>query len=271
MALIKWILTGLGWAVGGPIGAVFGYLIGKSISTPLVTSSSESTGAPHARYTDTGNINDVNAALLVLMAAVMKADGNVVKSELDYVKRFLANNYGEEEAKTMLLKLRDITKDDIPVGAVCEQIKHNTSYDTRYHMLDFLFGVACSDNGFDRNEERVLRMICSGLGINSRDYLSIYTRHVANRYSYGRGHSNSGSYSNNGSSQSYPKDPYKVLGIEKSATNEEVKKAYRRLAMKYHPDKVEGMGEEVKKNAEAQFREINEAYETIKQARGGNL
>ena len=270
MALIKWILTGLGWAVGGPIGAIFGYLLGKTLTNNNYTTAYDSDRfqrRQYTKYTDTGSANDISAALLVLMAAVMKADGNVVRNELDYVKRFLVSNYGEEEAKEMLIKLRDITKDDIPVGAVCEQIKHNTSYDTRYHMLDFLFGVACADNSFARNEERVLRLICSGLGINSRDYLSIYTRHVASNYSY----NNSGNYSNSSSSQSYQKDPYKVLGIEKNATNEEVKKAYRRLAMKYHPDKVEGMGEEVKKNAEAQFREINEAYETIKQARGGNL
>ena len=59
-----------------------------------------------------------------------------------------------------------------------------------------------------------------------------------------------------------------MLGLDNSATDDEVKKAYRRMAMKYHPDKVESMGEEVKKNAEAQFREINEAYEQIKTARG---
>ena len=59
-----------------------------------------------------------------------------------------------------------------------------------------------------------------------------------------------------------------MLGLDSTATDEEIKKAYRRLAMKYHPDKVEGLGEEVKKNAEAQFREINEAYETLKNLRG---
>lgn len=64
------------------------------------------------------------------------------------------------------------------------------------------------------------------------------------------------------------KDPYSVLGVDKNATDEEIKKAYRRLAMKYHPDKVEGLGEDVKRNAEAQFREINEAYEQIKSERG---
>ena len=62
--------------------------------------------------------------------------------------------------------------------------------------------------------------------------------------------------------------PYAVLGIDSNATDDEVKKAYRRLAMKYHPDRVENLGEEVRRNAEEQFKKINEAYETIRIARG---
>ena len=63
-------------------------------------------------------------------------------------------------------------------------------------------------------------------------------------------------------------DYYKLLEVEKTASQEDIKKAYRKMAMKYHPDRVEGMGEDVKRNAEAQFREINEAYETLKTMRG---
>ena len=66
---------------------------------------------------------------------------------------------------------------------------------------------------------------------------------------------------------SYGKDPYKVLGIDSSATDDEVKKAYRKMAMKYHPDRVAGMSEELQRNAAEQMKEINEAYEVIKQRR----
>ena len=136
-------------------------------------------------------------------------------------------------------------------------------------MLDFLFGIASSDGDVSAQEVRVLRSISNGLGINTRDYISIHARHLAGNYSgssNGGGSYNSGrSYSN---AQANKKDPYKVLGLDSSATDEEIKKAYRRLAMKYHPDRVENMGEEMKKNAEAQFREINEAYETLKTLRG---
>ena len=282
MGLTKWILTGLGffalsWTGMGPLGALLGYYIGSSIErNKEVGDGSQDFSRHYGPYRNTGSQDDVNLALIVLIAAVIKADGNVKRSELDYVKRFLLANYGEERGKQYLAMLRDLVRPerDINIAAICYQIKQNTDYTTRYHMVDFLFGLAVADNAYGSAENTVLRDIATSLGINSRDYVSIYTRHVGTRFgggnSYYNGSSHSG-YSGSSSSSSYSqprKDPYKVLGLDSTATDEEVKKAYRRLAMKYHPDKVEGMGEEVKKNAEAQFREINEAYEQIKIARG---
>lgn len=261
MAFTKWIFCGLGWAFYGPIGAVLGYILGKSISGDDSVRRQQIGGGGHSRhygpYRNTGTKNDIHAALLVLIAAVMKADGSVKKSELDYVKRFLLQNYGEAQAKELLVTLRDIVKQDIPVTKICIQIKMNTNYTTRYHIVDFLFGIADSDDEIHSSEIAMLRTICNALGINSSDYASIYARHTPGSYSRS-------SNSSSTSGRQYSKDPYQVLGVSREASDEEIKKAYRRLAMKYHPDKVEGMGEEIKKNAEAQFREINEAYEQIK-------
>lgn len=285
----KWLLGGIGWAAGGPIGALIGYLIGKRIGNngPKLESdndwthqaSSSSSNNRRGPYRNTGSQNDVYVALLVLIAAVMKADGEVKQSELNHVKSFLNKNFTEDEAKQLLRTLRDIVKQDIDINSVCQQIKQNTSYTTRYHMFDFLYGLAGADNDYHDNEEAVLNNIRRGLGINVSDFLSIRERHRGyssynGGYSggYNRGYnsgSNRGYRQSSGSSQSsYTKDPYKILGISSTATDDEVKKAYRRLAMKYHPDKMENMGESMKKQAEAQFREINEAYETIKRARG---
>lgn len=285
MAFSKWLLAGLGWAVGGPIGGIIGYFIGYSISSsfkkdenaPRIGESPRRRGP----YRNTGSSSDVHVALLVLIAAVMKADGQVKRSELDYVKRFLVGNYGEHRAKEMLHLLRDIVNRDIPVHDVCQQIKVNTDYTTRYHMVDFLCGIAGVDGDFDRSEHRVIRTIVVGLGISAADFASIYARHTtssnSSRGGYSGGSYSGGSYSGSGqrrsSNQSYSQadtigDPYKVLGIQSSATDDEVKKAYRRLAMKYHPDRVETLGDDIKRNAEEQFKKINEAYETICRARG---
>ena len=63
------------------------------------------------------------------------------------------------------------------------------------------------------------------------------------------------------------RDYYEVLGVSKGASEEEIKKAYRKMAMKFHPDKVNTLGEEIKKQAEEKFKEIQKAYETIKKER----
>lgn len=261
MKWAKWIITGLGWAFMGPIGAILGFVVGSAVDAAgrelngqdAGGSGGASTYRTRGQYTTP---NDIRVAFLLLIAVVMKADGKVVKSELNHVKKFLLMNFGERQATDLLHVLRDLMGRDYSVYDVCRQIRENTNYATRMHLFDFLYSVAAADSYCSPEEEAVLKTIASQLRISSYDYISIHERHTAGRAS------------SSSSSAKSVKNPYSILGIEESATNEEVKKAYRRLAMKFHPDKVEGLGDEVKKNAEQQFREINEAYETIKNQRG---
>lgn len=258
MSLRKWLFLGLGWAVGGPIGALLGLALG---------SVSESMGQTHGgtrRGGKTGS-GDIIVSVMVLAAAVMKADGKIVKSELSYVKAFLVSLCGEEKAKDLLLLLRDLQYKDINVPEVCSQIRRNTAYNTRLNLFDFLFGLACADDYLAPEEQKLLNKIGNLLQLNYYDMVSVKARHVAGS---GAGGSKSAGYG--GGTAAYGENPYAVLGLKPSATDEEVKKAYRRLAMKYHPDKVDTMGEEIKKNAAEQFRKINEAYEMIKAERGMN-
>lgn len=284
MGLSKWILGGIGWAKFGLIGGIIGYLIGKGLESLAsgsshVASNGESQqeepsaqqSSGYRRYYNTGTADDLSAALIVLIAAVMNADSVVRKSELDHVKRFLVSNYGEEDAKELLLKLRELNGKDIPLAGVCRQIKQNTDYTTRYHMLDFLFSIADADGLITRSEILTLHTISSNLGIATRDYMSIKGRHSGSGEQ--RSTENESSYeersgSTRGWDSTEASGPYSVLGLKSDATDEEVKKAYRRLAMKYHPDRVENLGDAVRRNAEEQFKKINEAYETIKVARG---
>ena len=261
MGVWKWIIGGLGWAFYGPIGGLIGLALG-SLADGYNTSNNDK----EAPKTSTGNRgsrkrystqNDISVALIVLTAAIMKADGKILKSELNYVKKFLLDTFGEKKAADLVELLRDVLKKDIDLRAVCNQIRTNTDFSTRVNILDFLFGIAYADGYCSPEEDQTLNRIAHLLNIGDTYVYSIRSRHAG---------SQSDSYSYSGST-STGKDPYAVLGIDKNATDDEVKKAYRRLAMKYHPDRVETMGEEIKRNAEKQFKEINEAYEIIKRER----
>ena len=235
----KWIGGGLGWAVGGPIGGILGFVIGSVLD-----------GSDAIRTTRTGYSGQTTAggyimSLLVLTAAVMKADGKVMRSELDYVKKFLVHNFGEEAATEGIRLLRDLLQQNIPVDAVSEQIRQNMNYSARLQLLHFLYGIALADNLIGQNERDLIAYISRQLGINNPDFESIQAMFVPNTEA-----------------------DYKILEIAASATDEEVKKAYRRMAMKYHPDKVSHLGEDFQKAAHEKFQTLNKAYESIKKERG---
>jgi DnaJ like chaperone protein len=190
---------------------------------------------------------DFGMSLLVLVAAVMKADGKVVKSELDYVKQFFVRQFGQESAKHALLTLKDILKQEIPVRDVCLQIKVNMDYSSRLQLLHLLFNISLADTVISASEILIIEKIASYLGVASGDFLSIKNMFIPETDS-----------------------SYKILEIDPSSTNEEVKKAYRRIAMKYHPDKVSHLGDDIRKSADDKFTMVNEAYEKIKKERNMN-
>lgn len=232
----KWIGGGLGWAFGGPIGAIIGFAIGSAFGNS--SDSQEYMG-------HTTQQRDFNVSLLVLSAAVMKADGSVKKSELDYVKRFFLSNFGQERAEKYILTLREILKQDIQVYEVSQQVGRYMDYSSKLQLLHYLFGIASADGATHENEVDVISVISKYMGVSSSDFQSIKAMFVQEVDS-----------------------SYKILGIEASATDEEVKKAYREMAKKYHPDKVAYLGEDVRKSAEQKLQEVNEAYEKIKKQRG---
>lgn len=236
----KWIGAGLGFVLGGgPIGALIGLSLGW-----MFDNASDNT-IEQGRRSTRATTGDFAVSLLVLMAAVMKADGKVVRAELDYVKAFLVQRFGQDSAAEALKILRDLLKQDIPLQEVCLQIKQSLDYSSRLELLHLLYGVANADGRVHKAETDVIDQIGYYLGISSAEQKSIKNMFIESVES-----------------------AYKILGIESDATNDEVKKAYRRLAVEYHPDKVSYLGEEFKKSAEEKFRKINEAYESIKKERG---
>jgi DnaJ like chaperone protein len=236
----KWITGGLGWAFFGPIGGILGFVVGSLIDG---TDQPRMIGGdyPPQQTTQGGYI----MSLLVLVAAVMKADGKVLKSELDYTKQFFVRSFGTAAAAEAIKILRDLLNQNIPVTEVCQQIRKNMDHPSRLQLVHFLFGIADADGHIHETEHKLIRHIAEQMGISQKDYESIESMFVANTDA-----------------------AYKILEVEPTATDEELKKAYRRMAIKYHPDKVHYLGEDVQKVAHEKFQKVNESWEIIKKQRG---
>ena len=247
MSLGKWILGGLGFAVGGPIGALIGVFIASLFdSSHTIEAGEYQQGIPHPDRTRTTQ-GDIRVSIIVLLACVIKADGRVLKAEINSIKPFLLRNFGEEGAKQALQLLKQLLEQDINPVAVSQQIRQHVNYSVRLELVHMLLEVAKADGDVADSECQVIETIAVNMGIADADYqslLSLYRKHTDTNWAY------------------------TALEIEPTATDDEVKKAYRRMAMKYHPDKVANAGEAVRQQATEKFRAINEAYEHIKSLRG---
>ena len=244
MKIAKWIGAILGWILLRNFYGVFlGFIIGSLIDEGQVRvyTGGNATSGPF------GNINDFTTSLLYLSAAVIKADGSAMRSELDFVRRFFMQQFGEEKANADMLLLREILKQEIPVRDVCLRIKQFMPLASRLQLIHYLFGLSNADGILHPAEISVIEQIAYYLGVPSPDVNSIKAMYWRDEDS-----------------------DYKILEIEKSASDEEIKKAYRKMANKFHPDKVASEGEEVQRAATEKFKKVQEAYENIKKRRGIN-
>lgn len=259
----KWIGGGLGWALGGPIGGIAGFALGALFdnagdidlkngrgSFNPFTGDRENPGQQQGyRETQAG---DFGISLVILSAAIMQADGKVMKSELSYVKQFLVRQFGEEKAKELLRVLKEVLEQNVSIRQVCLQIRSHMSHPMRLQLLHYLFGIANADQQVHKGEFDVLATISRYLGISQKDFMSISAMF---------------SFSSNSTST---EDAYRILEVSKNASDDEIKTAYRKLAKKNHPDRVASLGEEFQKAAKEKFQKIQDAYEQIKKERGMN-
>lgn len=241
---LKWLGGGIGWAAGGPIGAILGFALGSMIEG---VQSGEYAYEPHQQpdfNTPQTTPNDFILSLLILASAVMKSDNKILRSELDFVKRFLLQQFGSDEAERQLLILRELLKKDYDLQQVGFQIKQYMEYPSRLQLMHFLFGLAAADAQIHASEINLITQIAGILGISNSDFESIKAMFVKDNIS-----------------------AYRILEVTPDANEDEIKKAYRRMALKYHPDRVAHLGDDVQKAANVKFQELNAAYEKIKKER----
>lgn len=269
----KWVGGGLGWALGGPIGGIIGFMFGsmfdginsgayawdKTIGDDRgrgrgydsYTNYNDHTGGGYHQsgeygYTDTQTqAGDFTVSLMILASAVMKADGKVVKSELDFVKQFLRSQFSDAVVQQNLLVLREVLKKEVSLYEVTGQIRQFMDQASRLQLLHFLFGISMADGQLHAKEIDVIETISRFLGIRMVEFESIKAMFIKDNF-----------------------HNYKILEITPDANDDEVKKAYRKMAVKYHPDKVSHLGSEIQESAKKKFQELNTAYNAIKKERG---
>ena len=284
MGAAKWIGGFLGWVAWGPIGALIGYWLGKAVDNYIDGShqlpggdgweqqsrqggyqrqsgqhgqggysqstrggygQQQSTQSRQGRYTADEQRNSFFVSLLVLSSAVIKADGKTHPAELRTVREFIRSNFGEQAAQQAEQILQQLNNQQVNIYSVGGQIAANMNYSQRLQLFQYLVSIATADGEFSKSEKSVLEAIASAIRLTSTDAASIIAMYYKEADS-----------------------AYTVLEISPSATDDEVRAAYRRMAMKYHPDRVSTLGPEVQKSAEEKFKQVQDAYATIKKQRG---
>ena len=252
----KWIGGILGFMTAGPLGALAGYAIGSLFDNTENVETGYYTETPHTGCND-GQRNSFLFSLLVMASYIIKADGKVMHSEMEYVRRFLRNSFGEdavEEGQQILLNLFEQRKRmdaqnpyafKNTIHDCGRQIAANLSYEERLQLLSFLANIARSDGNVCSAEIEALKEVALSMNLSAAEVESML---------------NLGGNSLEAA--------YKVLEVSPQATDSEVRAAYRKLALKHHPDRVATLGEDIRKAAEEKFQEINNAKEKIYKARG---
>ena len=267
MGLGKWIGGWLGWIMSQSIlGAMVGYALGSMFDSlfggedvRVEDDSSSSYGG--WQQTDSyenqraaeGDRNSFLFSLMVLAAHIIQADGKIMHSEMEHVRQFLRQSFGEtavEQGDSILKKLFEYRKEkgeyvwQQQIQQACQEMSRQMQHEHRLQLMAFLCEIAKADGNLADVELKALRQLAVNLSL-SADVVD-QMLHLGGQTI---------------------EDAYAVLGITKDATDDEVRKAYRKMALQYHPDRVNTLGEDVKAAAQKKFQEINNAKEIIFKAR----
>lgn len=245
MSFSKWIGASIGWSFGGPIGAIIGLALGSVVDA--ISNGNNITQTRRTTYQRTQTQSgDFEVSLLILASIVIKADGKQDQRELNFVRQQFVGMFGKARANHAFRLFKSISRQkNISTRQVCLQIKQMMNHPSRLQLLHFLFGIAKADGIVVENEVKSIQTIANYLGISASDFESIKAMFYSSS-----------------------DNAYKILEIDKTATESQIKKAYRKMAKKYHPDKVMHLGKEYQKGAKEKFRQVQEAYEQLQKERG---
>lgn len=228
------IFIGLFWG--------FSYWIQKKVST-YEASQSES----HNRFV---------WLLVQILINIAKIDGAVTKEEISTIQRFFQYNLRYDQTKMYWVKdlIKEAVNSTQSMESLLQEFRSTFAYEPRLILLELIYQVLYTKSKVPDAELTVARSIADYLQIKEYD-----KRTIEAKYKYG-----SQQYQKASGAHGLADQYYAVLGLQPGADQETIKKAYRKLSMKYHPDKVRHLGEEFRAVAEEKMKEINVAYDFFK-------
>lgn len=254
MSLGFWLGGIIGWAALGPVGGIVGAFLGHTFFKGENDPISSNYMGRNEQETQEGERNSFLLSMLVLASYVIKADGRIMHSEMEFVRQFLRANFGEiavDQGDQILRRLFESAKQQgderfkRQIQDSCLQVSFNMEYSERLQLLNFLCMIAEADGSVDETEVVALKEIAAWMQMPESEIDTLL--HLKG---------------------DTLEDAYKVLGVSPDATEWEIKTAYRKLVLQHHPDRVAKLGEDVRLAAEKKFKEISAAKERIWKARG---
>ena len=228
--MYKLLFALLGYTFFRLPGAFMGFFIGSFLSPKVHKISSK----------------DFEINLLALASLVIKADGKVTQNELDFVRRYFISAYGKNRANEVFkIFNQNVKNKGISVSKISRLFNLALNYESRLQVIHFLFGIAKADGNISELEIKKLLEFSNLFKLSYADFLSIKAMFIQET-----------------------DNAYKILELDKTATNDQIKKSYRELAKKHHPDKVQHLGDAYVKAAQDKFQQIQKAYQNIKNERG---
>lgn len=152
---------------------ILGFIIGGFIDRvqSKQSGSSEGNRGNFEPFKSQASRFDFQTMLMALSAAVMRADGKVLRAELDFVKAFFTNQFGNKFTAQHLQTLKNyIDTGQIPLQEICAEIRLKLPIEVRVQLLHYLFGIAKSDGNVEQSEMSVIERIASQLGVSAVEF-----------------------------------------------------------------------------------------------------
>ncbi len=242
---MKWkgkaIGASLGFLFGGPFGAILGAMTGSFFDA----SSQEQIATGRPRNEHERSLNFITH-LVGILISIAKADGRVSTHEIKVIENaFVSFGFKGEDLNFIRNLIKRTVSVNLDLQAVCYEFKRYSSYEERLSLLRIVYMVAFADKEFHANEESMINRIIGFMEVSVDDAFEIRGEFCSDNDKH-----------------------YRLLNTTRDASVEDIKKAYRHLSKKYHPDRVSHLGDEFAKLASEKFQKINESYKKIKSEKG---